>query len=92
MKPTKAVHHGDATAAALIDSVGRWRREYAPGSSTESVVTELTKAITVTLKVRYNVPLSITVQFDGVRRQTSDVYYYEATLSGGQLKLETIFD
>lgn len=92
LKPTVAVLHGDAYAAAVVDALKSWRKEYAPSSPYEGMVGIVIRVVQVKTRTLPGNRITIVVAVEGVRRYTDDEYYYEAHLSAGELKLDKITD
>lgn len=92
MKPTVAVLYSDAGAAALIDAMKHWRKDHAPSASYDSLLTEHIEQVRTDQRIYSAGRSRIIVAVVAKRRSRSDTYYYEAQLSGGQLKLEKITD
>lgn len=87
VKPTIAVLYSDAAAAALIDALKAWRAEYAPQASYDTLLAEYVKVVQVKTRILPGGRATVLVEIEGRRRRTDDAYYYDATLSGGELKL-----
>lgn len=92
MKPTLAVFYGDASGAALVDAIKRWRMSYAPSEATEGLLGGPIRMVKVQTPIYKPGRFSVHVHIEGRRRGTSEDYWYDATLAAGELKLEFIFD
>ena len=92
MKPTVAVLYGDAGSASLIHALKAWRNEHAPGAAYDAMFAEYIVNAKVTTTLYPAGRATVQVEVAGRRRSTDDVYYYEASVSGGELRLETITD
>ena len=92
MKPTLAVLYGDAGSAALIHAVKDWRKNHAPQAAFEELMKQYIRSIEISTNVRPDEPITISIAIRGRRRSDFDQYYFEATVVGGELKLESITD
>jgi hypothetical protein len=92
LKPTVAVLYSDAGAAALIDALKRWRTDYAPQAAYDALFAEYIRECEVKNSIRPGGQATIVVHVLGRRKRDNDIYYYEASVAGGELKLNSIFD
>lgn len=90
MKPTVAVLYGDAGSAALIDALKHWRKDHAPQSAYDALFAEYIREVDIRTNLRGGGVAVIHVRVKGRRASDDDQYYYEASVAGGQLKLEKI--
>jgi hypothetical protein len=92
MRPTTAVFYGDASGAALVDAIKRWRNEYAPQHAYEGLVGGPVRSCKVQATLWRVEKFSVHVRIEGSRWHTDEDYWYEATLVAGELRLESIVE
>lgn len=88
MKPAVAVLYADASSAALVDAIRRWREEHHPEVSYQDLLALGARSIKIQTTLRPSGRAQIHVRIEGRRVKTDDDYWFEATLSAGELKLE----
>lgn len=92
MKPAVAVLYADASGAALVDSLKRWRAAYCPQARYEELMANFVTSCKVQTTIYPAGRTTVHVRIEGRRHHDSDDYWFEATLVAGELRLESIED
>jgi hypothetical protein len=90
MKPTVAVLYGDAGSAATIHALKLWRDDYAPGCAYDSMFAQYITSTEIHTTIYPGGRATIHVVVAGRRLSSNDDYYFEATVTGGELKLDLV--